>query len=68
MRARVAERLTLTTSCCISFPNDDIAKTDKPVVITEKNSVIRAIGMEMNNRTNVTQLWSQVRVLHKKPH
>jgi lipopolysaccharide export system protein LptC len=58
----------LTTSSLHLIPNEDIAKTDKPVVITERNSVIRAIGMEMNNRTNVTQLWSQVRVLHKKPH
>jgi lipopolysaccharide export system protein LptC len=57
----------LTTSSLHLIPNEDIAKTDKPVVITERNSVIRAIGMEMNNRTNVTQLWSQVRVLHKKP-
>ncbi|MDE2366200.1 MAG: LPS export ABC transporter periplasmic protein LptC [Betaproteobacteria bacterium] len=57
---------TLTTSLLHLIPNDDIAKTDKPVVITEKNSVIKAIGMEMNNRTNVIQLWSQVRVLHDK--
>ena len=57
---------TLTTSLLHLIPNDDIAKTDKPVVITEKNSVINAVGMEMNNRTSVTQLWSQVRVLHNK--
>jgi lipopolysaccharide export system protein LptC len=58
----------LTTSSLHLIPNDDIAKTDKPVVITEKNAVIKAIGMEMNNRTNITQLWSQVKVLHKKTH
>jgi lipopolysaccharide export system protein LptC len=58
----------LTTSSLHLIPNDDIAKTDKPVVITEKNAVIKAIGMEMNDRTNITQLWSQVKVLHKKTH
>jgi lipopolysaccharide export system protein LptC len=58
----------LTTSSLHLIPNDDIAKTDKPVVITEKNAVIKAVGMEMNNRTNITQLWSQVKVLHKKTH
>jgi len=57
---------TLTTSSLHLMPNEDIMKTDKPVVITERNAVIKATGMEMNNRTNVTQLWSQVRVLHKK--
>ncbi len=57
---------TLTTSLLHLIPNDDIAKTDKPVVITEKNAIIKAVGMEMNNRTNVIQLWSQVRVLHDK--
>jgi lipopolysaccharide export system protein LptC len=57
---------TLTTSSLHLMPNEDIAKTDKPVVITERNAVIKGIGMEMNNRTSVTQLWSQVRVLHKK--
>jgi lipopolysaccharide export system protein LptC len=62
------EETALTTSSLHLIPNDDIAKTDKPVVITEKNAVIKAIGMEMNNRTNVTQLWSQVKVLHKKTH
>ncbi|HEY6043957.1 MAG TPA: LPS export ABC transporter periplasmic protein LptC, partial [Nitrosospira sp.] len=57
---------TLATSLLHLIPNDDIARTDKPVVITEKNAVIKAIGMEMNNRTNVIQLWSQVKVLHTK--
>lgn len=57
---------TLATSLLHLIPNDDIARTDKPVVITEKNAVIKAVGMEMNNRTNVIQLWSQVKVLHTK--
>jgi lipopolysaccharide export system protein LptC len=55
---------TMTTSLLHLIPDDDIAKTDKPVVITEKKSVIKAVGMEMNSRTNIIQLFSRVRVIH----
>lgn len=55
---------TMKTSELHLIPDDDIAKTDKPVVITETNAVIRAIGMEMNNSTNIIQLLSQVSVVH----
>jgi lipopolysaccharide export system protein LptC len=57
---------SMTTSLLHVIPDDDIARTDKPVVITETNSVIRAVGMEMSNRTGVTQLLSQVKVDHAK--
>jgi lipopolysaccharide export system protein LptC len=57
---------TMTTSLLHLIPDDDIAKTDKPVVITETNAIIKAVGMEMNNRTNVTRLLSQVKVVHDK--
>jgi lipopolysaccharide export system protein LptC len=54
----------MTTSLLHLIPDDDIARTDKPVVITEKKSVINAVGMEMNSRTNIIQLFSRVRVIH----
>lgn len=57
---------TMKTSLLHLIPDDDIAKTDKPVVITETNAIIKAVGMEMNNRTNVTRLLSQVKVVHDK--
>jgi lipopolysaccharide export system protein LptC len=57
---------TMKTSLLHLIPDDDIAKTDKPVVITETNATMKAVGMEMNNRTNVTRLLSQVRVVHDK--
>jgi lipopolysaccharide export system protein LptC len=57
---------TMTTSLLHLIPEKDIAKTDKPVVITEKNAVINAVGMEMNNRTQTTQLLSQVKVVQKQ--
>ena len=57
---------TLTTSLLHLRPDDDIARTDKPVVIAEAHAIIRAVGMVMNNRTGAMQLLSQVRVVHDK--
>ena len=57
---------TMTTSFLHLIPDDGIAKTDKPVVITETNAVINAVGMEVSSRTQLTHLLSQVRVVHKK--
>lgn len=56
----------MTTDSLHLIPDDGIAKTDKPVVITEANATINAVGMEVSNRTQVTRLLSQVRVVHKK--
>jgi lipopolysaccharide export system protein LptC len=60
------EETTMTTSLLHLVPDKDIAKTDKPVVITEKNAVINAVGMEMNSRTQTTQLLSKVKVVQKQ--
>jgi lipopolysaccharide export system protein LptC len=57
---------TMTTSVLHLIPDDDIARTDEPVVISETNAVIRAVGMEMNNRSGTTQLLSRVKVTHDK--
>ena len=57
---------TMTTSFLHLIPDDGIAKTDKPVVITEANAVINAVGMEASSRTQLTHLLSQVKVVHKK--
>ena len=57
---------TMTTSFLHLIPDDGIAKTDKPVVITEVNAVINAVGMEVSSRTQVTHLLSRVRVVYKK--
>jgi len=43
------------------FPNDDIARTDKPVMITEDGSRISGVGMQVNNKTRQFALLSQVR-------
>ena len=59
-------KATMVTSSLHIIPDDDIAKTDKPVTITEGNTTINAVGMELDNHTRVTRLLSQVRVVHDK--
>lgn len=43
------------------FPNDDVARTDKPVIITEGKSRISGVGLLVNNKTRQFALLSQVR-------
>lgn len=42
-------------------PDLDLARTDKPVLITEGRSRLSGVGMEFNNRTRQFALRSQVR-------
>lgn len=42
-------------------PDRDLARTDKPVVITEGRSRLSGVGMEFNNKTRQFALQSQVR-------
>ena len=61
-----SKKTTITTSFLHAIPDNDIAKTDKPVTITEGNTTISAVGMELDNHTRITRLLSQVRVVHDK--
>lgn len=54
--------ITLSTSYLHLIPDDDIAETNKPVTITDANVVINAVGLELNNKTRVLKLKSQVKV------
>lgn len=42
-------------------PDRDLARTDKPVIITAGRSRVSGVGMEFNNRTRQFALQSQVR-------
>ncbi len=42
-------------------PDSDLARTDKPVIITEDGSRLSGVGMEFNNKTRQFALLSQVR-------
>jgi len=42
-------------------PDRDLARTDRPVIITEGRSRLAGVGMEINNKTRQFALLSQVR-------
>ena len=58
--------MTMTTSFLHILPNDEIARTDKPVTITEKNTTINTTGIEIDDHNRITTLLSRVKVIHEK--
>lgn len=57
---------TLTTSFLHVVPDDNFAKTDKSVTIIEANTIINAIGMELDNNSQIIRLLSEVKFVHDK--
>jgi lipopolysaccharide export system protein LptC len=53
--------LRMRTEYLQIVPDKDIARTDKPVIITEGRSRLAGVGMELNNKTRQFKLLSQVR-------
>lgn len=53
--------LLLTTEYLHLLPDDNIAKTDRPVTITSATTTIDAGGMEMNSETRILKLHAGVR-------
>jgi lipopolysaccharide export system protein LptC len=53
--------LVMVTSYLHVIPDKDIAKTDRPVTITDANTIVNSIGLELNNKTRILKLESQVR-------
>jgi lipopolysaccharide export system protein LptC len=50
-------------------PDRDWAETDQSVVMTNQYSVIRAVGMELDNKARTAKLLSHVRATHEPtPH
>lgn len=56
--------MTLQTEYLRVLPNQDRANTDKPVTMLNAYNTIHAIGMEMDNKTRILKLLSQVRSEH----
>lgn len=54
-------RLVLETNFLHVIPDLDIAKTDRPVKITDANTVVNAVGLELNSETRVLKLLSNVK-------
>lgn len=44
------------TSWMQVFPDDEIGRTDRPIVITQGNSVVRGVGGELNHKTQIYRL------------
>ncbi len=53
--------LVVNTDYLHLLPDDNIAKTDRAVTITDANMVVNAVGMEMNSETRMLRLDSQVK-------
>ena len=59
--------LTVLTTWLHVIPDDGVAKTDKPVRISDANTVITSDGLEFNNDTRILKLLSNVRGRYEKP-
>ena len=55
------DELKVETSYLHVIPDEDIAKTDKPVQISDSQTRITSVGLEFNNRTRILKLLSNVR-------
>ncbi|MBI2223955.1 MAG: LPS export ABC transporter periplasmic protein LptC [Betaproteobacteria bacterium] len=59
--------MTMQTSYLHLIPDADIAKTDKPVRVSDARILITAVGLEFNNQTRILKLLSNVRGRYEKP-
>ena len=60
-------RLVLQTNYLQVIPDEDIATTDRPVVITDAHTVVNAVGLELNSKTCVLKLLSNVKGTYYDP-
>ena len=56
------------TSYLHVIPDRDWAETDQPVVMIDQYNLIRAVGMELDNKARTTKLLSRVRATHEPTH
>jgi lipopolysaccharide export system protein LptC len=59
--------LGVFTSFLHVIPDEDLAKTDKPVRMVEGNSTASSVGLEFNNVTREIKLLSEVKVSYANP-
>jgi lipopolysaccharide export system protein LptC len=60
--------LTMRTSYLHVIPDDNIARTDRPVTLTDANTVVNAVGLELNSETRVLKLFSNVKGTYHDPN
>ena len=59
--------LTLTTDYLHVIPDRNIAKTSEPVVISNAELRVTAVGMELNSETRTLELHSRVKGRYEEP-
>jgi lipopolysaccharide export system protein LptC len=59
--------LGVLTSYLHVMPEQQIARTDKPVTLMEGNSTATSLGLEFDNKTRQLKLTSQVRARYETP-
>jgi len=68
-RAAYANRseLVLTTSYLHVIPDENLARTDKPVTIVDAHTVAHSIGLEMNSETRIVKFLSRFKGTYHDP-
>lgn len=69
VRAAVANQseLVLETNYLHVIPDDNTAKTDKPVTIRTDSGVVNASGLELNSDTRILKLQGRVKATYDRP-
>ena len=69
-RAPYADKsmLEIRTSYLHVIPDDNVARTDRAVTITDANTIVSAVGLEWNSETRVLRLFSSVKGTYHDPN
>lgn len=59
--------MVMETSFLHVTPDDHIARTDRPVIVTDAHTVARGIGLELNSETRTVKFLSQFRGTYHDP-
>lgn len=60
--------LLMRTSYLHVIPDDNIAKTDRAVTLTDAHTTLQAVGLELNSETQVLRLLSRVKGTYHDPN
>ncbi|MGC2047659.1 MAG: LPS export ABC transporter periplasmic protein LptC [Gallionella sp.] len=61
------DQLKLQTEFLNIIPDQDLASSDRAVTVTEANTTVNAIGIELNNKTRTIKLLSNVKSEYVPP-
>lgn len=59
--------VTMVTDSLHLVPDQEIVETDQPVTITKMNTIVNAVGMQLNNKTGIIELYSKVKARDVRP-